>query len=368
MPIVDVNICPVCQRQNKQDVTTCAFCGEPLKSVITVIVPDKPMGKTDQEHLDYLRHQHYDGLVLFVAGQKQPIVIKNLKRIVLGRQTEATPATPMLDMEPYGAHALGVSRQHAMIKSSENNRYSIEDLSSTNGTFVNENRLQPLSPQVLFNGDMLRLGQLILFAYYKTIGEQAKVSQQRIVLISNPLLPEVTSPSGLTVSRLHKHLTPFLEALAELQYGIDVIQGRLVVETSVISMSHNATQIIVELSGATDAIHVLREVILPWRQKYGIPSLKDLPRAELSTENDTGVSAEHTRIMSPDDSDDITIASEDLAAQTRKIMEYFQDELIPVVMTQIGGDLTAAEEDTYRARLSPHLRVLSVSPLELSLD
>jgi pSer/pThr/pTyr-binding forkhead associated (FHA) protein len=38
----------------------------------------------------------------------------------------------------------------------------IEDLGATNGTFVNDERLQHMKPYVLCNGDSIRLGNLEL--------------------------------------------------------------------------------------------------------------------------------------------------------------------------------------------------------------
>lgn len=361
MPFEDANICPVCQRQNKQDTTECAYCGEPLRSVITIIVPEKPMGKTDQEHLEYLLHQHYDGLVLFVAGQKQPIILKNLMKIVLGRQ-EGASTTPLLNLTPYGAQSLGVSRQHAMIKAADNGRYVIEDMNSTNGTFVNENRLKPDMPQTLYNGDLMRLGQLIMFVYYQAEGEQARVLEQNIVLVTNPLLPEPTPPPGLSVSRMNEHLTPFLLALSELQRHIDTIRGKLAADTNVISLATSASLITVGLSGGTDAVQILREIILPWRRKYGVASLKATTRLEPDADGDT-----EAHIHSGQESDP-TITSEALAAHTRRIMQNFQDELIPAVMTQISTTLTPTQQTAYREQLTPHLRTLSFSSLELSSD
>jgi pSer/pThr/pTyr-binding forkhead associated (FHA) protein len=59
---------------------------------------------------------------------------------------------------------LGVSRQHAAIRYTDST-FTIEDLKSSNGTWVNENRLEPNQPRVLRNGDVIRLGQLIIFVY-----------------------------------------------------------------------------------------------------------------------------------------------------------------------------------------------------------
>ena len=59
-----------------------------------------------------------------------------------------------------------ISRQHVrIIWRAEDEKYYVEDLNSSNGTWVNENRLAPNQPRPLRNGDVVRLGQLIIFIY-----------------------------------------------------------------------------------------------------------------------------------------------------------------------------------------------------------
>ncbi len=53
--------------------------------------------------------------------------------------------------------AEGVSRLHARIIRQED-RYFIEDLNSTNGTFLNESELEYHQPQELSKNDRIRFG------------------------------------------------------------------------------------------------------------------------------------------------------------------------------------------------------------------
>lgn len=54
-----------------------------------------------------------------------------------------------------------VSREHAEIKYDQN-QYVIRDLTSRNGTYVNENRLPPEEPHMLSNGDVVRVCDVTL--------------------------------------------------------------------------------------------------------------------------------------------------------------------------------------------------------------
>lgn len=83
--------------------------------------------------------------------------------IVLGRSTSSV-SPPDVDLEPYGASMAGISRRHARLLRRPDGWF-LEDLQSTNGTFLNENRLPPGQPVRLSHGDLVRLGQLTMVFY-----------------------------------------------------------------------------------------------------------------------------------------------------------------------------------------------------------
>ena len=56
---------------------------------------------------------------------------------------------------------LGVSKRHAKIYK-QDGAYVIEDLNSTNGTYVNQTRLSPGQQVRIHDGDAIRCGQLHL--------------------------------------------------------------------------------------------------------------------------------------------------------------------------------------------------------------
>jgi predicted component of type VI protein secretion system len=65
-----------------------------------------------------------------------------------------------------------VSRHHARLIRTATGGYSIEDLRSTNGTFVNRQRIT--SPHQLANGDMIGMGETVTLAYEITgVGDAA---------------------------------------------------------------------------------------------------------------------------------------------------------------------------------------------------
>jgi pSer/pThr/pTyr-binding forkhead associated (FHA) protein len=79
----------------------------------------------------------------------------------IGRWDADNGIFPDVDLDAYDPDAK-VSRRHARIVF-RNNVYMIEDLGSTNGTFINRGRrLLPGSPQVLTEGDEIIVGKTFL--------------------------------------------------------------------------------------------------------------------------------------------------------------------------------------------------------------
>jgi signal transduction histidine kinase len=78
--------------------------------------------------------------------------------IIFGRNGEEPN---LLDLSPYDAGSLGVSRQHLMLRPTPTHLYAI-DMGSTNGTRRNGRSIGFNSPSRLVNGDIIALGKLQL--------------------------------------------------------------------------------------------------------------------------------------------------------------------------------------------------------------
>lgn len=81
--------------------------------------------------------------------------------ITIGRAYQETDTPPEIDLTPFSAENLGVSRRHAFLKLEEN-RVVIVDNKSSNGTFLNGEKIEPDRPYVIRHGDELSLGILKL--------------------------------------------------------------------------------------------------------------------------------------------------------------------------------------------------------------
>jgi pSer/pThr/pTyr-binding forkhead associated (FHA) protein len=105
-----------------------------------------------------------DMLLLHIMGENLPALIPRGKTI-LGR-TSSSDRGKVFDLSNYYARVRGVSREHALIDYIDAG-WTIEDLSSVNGAWVNNAKLIAHQPHLLRNGDMVQLGQLMLFVYFR---------------------------------------------------------------------------------------------------------------------------------------------------------------------------------------------------------
>ncbi|MBN1309812.1 MAG: FHA domain-containing protein [Anaerolineae bacterium] len=99
-------------------------------------------------------------ILLHVSGPQASTVGLDIWRVtVMGRADPMSAFQPDLDLAPYGAMRHGVSRRHALVRPAESSLYLI-DQNSTNGTWVNGQRLAPGRDFPLTDGDTIELGAL----------------------------------------------------------------------------------------------------------------------------------------------------------------------------------------------------------------
>ena len=97
---------------------------------------------------------------LVVLGSNVTLPLPTGKgEIIIGREDPVSGIFPDIDLTDHGGDEGGVSRQHARILV-QGDRFFIEDLNSTNFTFVNQQKLTPQQPQALVGGDEIRFGRV----------------------------------------------------------------------------------------------------------------------------------------------------------------------------------------------------------------
>ncbi len=100
-----------------------------------------------------------------VIGTPEIIRVPLGSRLMIGRDDTRNHFYPDIDLSPYNAQLLGVSRKHARLIMRDN-RITVEDLSSANGTYVNGRRVNALAPTRIRDGDQIKLGNLALQVHF----------------------------------------------------------------------------------------------------------------------------------------------------------------------------------------------------------
>jgi pSer/pThr/pTyr-binding forkhead associated (FHA) protein len=98
--------------------------------------------------------------LLVLRGQKRNVEYPIYEgQNFVGRADEKPVDIDLEDQEP--PDRIWSSRQHAVI-AYENGRMTIEDLNSSNGTFVNRAKIYPAQPQPLKVNDVIQIGTVQL--------------------------------------------------------------------------------------------------------------------------------------------------------------------------------------------------------------
>jgi pSer/pThr/pTyr-binding forkhead associated (FHA) protein len=95
----------------------------------------------------------------------QDIQLPSEEPVSLGRFDEASDENPDVDLEAHGAMEEGVSRVHATMRLRDG-LVQVQDLNSTNGTFLNEQRVSSAEWRIVRHGDEMRLGNLVMKIYF----------------------------------------------------------------------------------------------------------------------------------------------------------------------------------------------------------
>lgn len=86
-----------------------------------------------------------------------PIAVKAVGDVIVGRKVEGV--NPDLDLTIYDTGLAGISRVHALIRPTED-QLQVSDLGSTNGTYLDGQRLRPGTTAALKDGSVLSFSKL----------------------------------------------------------------------------------------------------------------------------------------------------------------------------------------------------------------
>jgi len=107
------------------------------------------------------------GISFYVVRLAKAIVVHTGVEFFIGRDVGEDVWKPLVDLSEMDGYSMGVSRRHAMVRPVERG-YEIIDLFSTNGTWLDGQRLIPNIPYTLAPGSQLRVGQELMLVIYRS--------------------------------------------------------------------------------------------------------------------------------------------------------------------------------------------------------
>ena len=168
----EYQFCPSCHLINRADAAICIHCGKPLGPLSeenlktnTVDMETKFFPIDREENIDKVsREAPAEGIAVYVSDQTHPVEVCLENEFVIGRLTDATEVK-VVDLTSYNANDLGVSRRHLLVRRA-GKVYNVIDLNTTNGSWVNGQRLIPQLPFPITSGAQIRLGRMRIFLVF----------------------------------------------------------------------------------------------------------------------------------------------------------------------------------------------------------
>lgn len=201
--------CPNCGHENRAGELVCVECNTNLatgeKTSSTKQLDDDSKQKVSDLYGEDVLKDTTSPIASFpengilrleIVGSPLPIQVKFTKsEIILGRRDPATGSLPDVDLAPFAGYRMGVSRRHSQIKRAEDGNLELFDLGSSNGTFLNGQRLAPHTPYRLNDRDRMALGQINLQVIFRPDVE-GTISTRTQIAPDAPTRPSITDAAN----------------------------------------------------------------------------------------------------------------------------------------------------------------------------
>jgi hypothetical protein len=160
--------CPDCKTVNEiTEDELCSQCGRKLDFLKDETLFDTmsvDLQKRVQAYVAGMRSQvelATGEIALNFVAVDQLLKVTYTRPVIFGRGKKySLRDDEFIDLTPYNAYSLGLSREHARILYIDRG-YMIEDLGSSNGTLLNGELLTPKRYYPLHNGDQVSFAQLL---------------------------------------------------------------------------------------------------------------------------------------------------------------------------------------------------------------
>jgi len=272
--------CPVCQRKNKTETKRCAYCGSGLSMEMSGIgvhttlniTPSISTLQEDTRCQEYLKQLPKGDICIIFEKKQTPIILHNIAETVLGRFFDDSENNS-LDLDPYGGGAYGVSRRHARIICVDD-KFVFEDLNSTNGSWLNGQRIPSGTTYPLMSEDQIWLGQFKMQVCFHQ-GENVKGNTLF-------LYDTIATSKNLSPDRLLTQFAPYLKTISDFQAIISECLQLDFAEVNIgkIDASDSDDYIVVHISNNPEAIHLIRKWISPWKREHPLDTEDDMDPSE----------------------------------------------------------------------------------------
>lgn len=331
----DTIICAVCQYVNQASSEKCAKCGTLLLPVTTVKILADDV-KIDSDELTPSIKPKQGHLTVYLPSHNHSLNVKLKDEVVFGRGT-GVEKPPDIDLTAFYGVQAGVSRRHALVKFAGETA-NIEDLGSSNGTWLNEIRLESGQTRPLRSGDIIRLGNFLMFVYF-TFSQK---TEQSLILRdkSNKL------EDGLSETYLMNHIMPFISNLQSLKKMINAIlkhENASPILVRKIEFDERMNLVRLSLMDTDDVIQLLRDKIVTSKDQS-----KDIP-----TSDEKGVSV----VASP--------PTVPLADEVQNDSKIDIAESVSQFLAKIAGDLSEEQLTQYQEQFETQIQKLLNNQLEI---
>ncbi|MEL6526179.1 MAG: FHA domain-containing protein [Chloroflexota bacterium] len=212
----------------------------------------------------------------YLPNRPEPVAISGMKTITIGRRDPKRRINPTIDLTEDNGAKLGVSRLHAEMNF-VNDHFVVKDTGSANGTWVNDNRLQPYQAQTVKSGDQLRIGQIVIRLHIALPARFESSSVDTVVTAigtqtGNAKPYEIVDNTGgilvehdaLVISKL-RSVSTFLERISRVHGIIREAQQKESDAFSVLSIRiSNAQTLLVDVGEGDDVMDFMAKKLGPF--------------------------------------------------------------------------------------------------------
>ncbi len=156
--------CPHCGQSYTPGEEQCPHCQHPLTTAPLANYDDKPLTVSAEDQPTPAFGPQTAIILEFAPSMICMTLEFHHDKLFLGRALDSDQ-DDVLDLTEFKGHRRGVSRRHAVLRRYRD-RLTIADLGSTNGTFLNGERLQAREEHVIEHGAHLVLGEMLITVYF----------------------------------------------------------------------------------------------------------------------------------------------------------------------------------------------------------